>query len=212
MSPCITIEPHEPQLSGGCCFPAQPEAPELHTGGCGNIEISNTKPVIGCGALPSELEYKLKVGGCGNVEVPKIEDMVLSYPVLELESSLVLAHEVATDKVGAKEKPKAETEAHPHGIYKGHNSKHNDNSKGNISPGPIDGQSALDNSVQIKSTSPHRVGVSQGQIVILSQTCPGEFHGHVRTWEKLESEGTAAEAIRRALADNGFVNRRGKLQ
>jgi hypothetical protein len=39
--------------------------------------------------------------------------------------------------------------------------------------------------VQIKSTSPRRLGYSEGQLVVLDQTSPGVFHGHVRTYSEL---------------------------
>ena len=47
------------------------------------------------------------------------------------------------------------------------------------SPKPIDGQAALDNSIQIKPTSPRRLGYSNGQFVVLDETRPGLYHGHV---------------------------------
>ena len=54
------------------------------------------------------------------------------------------------------------------------------------SPAPINGQAAHNNSVQIKPTSPTRVGISNGQIVLLPQTTPGVYHGYVVSWDKLE--------------------------
>ena len=66
-------------------------------------------------------------------------------------------------------------------------------SRGTNSAEPSNGQAALDNSVQIKPTSPRRVGMSDGEAVILDRTrevpcgCTVEggmnevFHGHVRT-------------------------------
>lgn len=63
----------------------------------------------------------------------------------------------------------------------------------------------------IKDNSPHRVGTSEGEIVVLSQTLPGEFHGHVRTWSELLHEAQASQPIRNALMQNGLVNSRGKI-
>lgn len=76
---------------------------------------------------------------------------------------------------------------------------------------PTNGQKALDNSVSYSERSPNRVGTSEGEIVILSQTSKGEFHGHVRTWAELLSEGEKSEGIRNALRNNGFVNKKGKI-
>jgi hypothetical protein len=62
-----------------------------------------------------------------------------------------------------------------------------------VSPAPANGQGALDNSVQVKDTSPRRVGVEPdtGDYVVLDQTraSPGEgqpevYHGHTVPWDK----------------------------
>ena len=55
------------------------------------------------------------------------------------------------------------------------------------------------------------MGISNGEIVILDQTLPGEFHGHVRTWKELLAEGKASQNIRNALLENGYVNQKGKI-
>ncbi|MFJ1760391.1 RHS repeat-associated core domain-containing protein [Amycolatopsis sp. NPDC088138] len=66
-------------------------------------------------------------------------------------------------------------------------------SRGPNSAEPANGQAALENSVQIKDTAPRRVGMSEGEVVILDRTrvvpcgCTVEdgfnelFHGHVRS-------------------------------
>jgi hypothetical protein len=55
------------------------------------------------------------------------------------------------------------------------------------SPGPINGQRALDTSVQIIPASPRRIGVDfvEKQVVVFDRTSSGVFHGHVRTWDEL---------------------------
>jgi len=51
---------------------------------------------------------------------------------------------------------------------------------------PNNGQAALDNSVSLNAeTTPRRIGVSDGEIVVLDQTTEGVFHGHVRSWGEL---------------------------
>lgn len=71
---------------------------------------------------------------------------------------------------------------HPNGFYaKGDKSYHNENAKigGKKSPAPIDGQLALDCSIQIKPGSAEsfsRIGISCGQIVEFKRTSPGFFH------------------------------------
>ena len=64
-----------------------------------------------------------------------------------------------------------------------HGTSARNTSKGVASRGPTDGQHALDNSIQVKSTSPRRVGVDKanGEITVFDRTSDGVFHGHVRT-------------------------------
>lgn len=52
---------------------------------------------------------------------------------------------------------------------------------------PNDGQRGLDNSIQIEESNQRRLGVSNGQIVILSKSSNGLYHGHVITLEELQS-------------------------
>jgi len=51
---------------------------------------------------------------------------------------------------------------------------------------PIDGQFALDNSVEVKiGRSPRRVGIDvNGDFVVLDRTDGEKYHGHVRPWKK----------------------------
>ena len=86
--------------------------------------------------------------------------------------------------------------------------KHGPTARGRISKAPTNGQEALDTSVQVKGTSPRRVGVDPqtGEYVVLDQTSPGKFHGHVRTWNELTPE------MKRALTDSGMASSRGKPQ
>ena len=73
---------------------------------------------------------------------------------------------------------KAPCGKNPNGIYKDAD-YHYSKQSGGKSPKPLNGQAALDNSVQIKPTSPRRLGYSENQFVILDQTSPGLYHGHV---------------------------------
>ena len=77
---------------------------------------------------------------------------------------------------------------------------------------PIDGQAALDNSVQIKPTSHRRVGIDNvnGEIVVLDRTREisdgvEEFHGHVREWDDLHPDQ------QKALKNAKKINKRGKI-
>jgi hypothetical protein len=73
------------------------------------------------------------------------------------------------------------------------------------SKAPIDGQGALDNSVSIGPNTTRRVGISQGEFVVLDETGNGIFHGHVREWGDLTQEMQAA------LRKSGLVNKKGKI-
>ena len=77
---------------------------------------------------------------------------------------------------------------------------------------PIDGQAALDNSVQVKPTSHRRVGIDNAneEIVVLDRTREisdgvEEFHGHVREWDDLHPDQ------QKALKNAKKVNKRGKI-
>jgi hypothetical protein len=98
---------------------------------------------------------------------------------------------------------------HPHGKYEDA-PYHHRNSNGKKSPAPQDGQAALDNSVQIKNNSPHRIGVSKGEIVILKRTAENLYHGYVVTLEELISDKGMIDA-KNALIRAGLVNKTGKI-
>lgn len=87
---------------------------------------------------------------------------------------------------------------------------HHQNSNGKKSPAPTDGQAALDTSVEIGGESKTRVSVNNNEIVVLNRTQNNEYHGHVRTWRQLESEGKVGQKIMNALIKNGLVNNAGK--
>jgi RHS repeat-associated protein len=93
----------------------------------------------------------------------------------------------------------------PNGKFK-NNPKLAKYKKGDVSAAPKDGQAALDNSTQVKDTSPRRVGVdvANNEIVVLDQTSEGEFHGHVRSCE-LTSQ------MQNALKDAGLTTPNGAI-
>lgn len=70
---------------------------------------------------------------------------------------------------------------------------------------PINGQAALNNSFQLSPTSSRRIGISEGQFVVLDQTSPGLYHGHVRAWDELTQE------MKNVLIRAGLVTRKGKI-
>lgn len=71
------------------------------------------------------------------------------------------------------------------------------------SKGPTNGQEALENSVQVKPTSPRRIGVDPdtNEFVVFDRTGGDVYHGHVRPWDKLHQDMKNA-LIKAKKADN----------
>ena len=89
--------------------------------------------------------------------------------------------------------------------------KHGKSDKGEVSRAPKNGQKALDNSIQIKGTSPRRVGVDleNGEVVILDrQEVIGKtekFHGHIQNTITEQKIRNTAAKLR-----NVIINKQGK--
>ena len=67
-----------------------------------------------------------------------------------------------------------------------------------VAAGPINGQAALDVSLQVGANSTRRVGIdyAQRQFVVFDEHAAGMFHGHVRSWGELTQAKQAT--LRRA--------------
>ena len=87
------------------------------------------------------------------------------------------------------------------------NPKHSRKKRGRVSAQPTNGQSVLDNSVQIREESPRRLSVDElnQEIVIFMQHLPNVFHGFVVEWKDLEPRG------QKILQELGLVTRRGRI-
>jgi hypothetical protein len=102
---------------------------------------------------------------------------------------------------------------HPHGLHVGAG-YHGKEQIGRKSPGPRDGQLALDFSIEVapEGNSRRRVGLSCGQIVVFMYTMRDAFtgqniwHGHVVEWEK------AIKDVKDALEGAGWANDKGKMK
>lgn len=79
--------------------------------------------------------------------------------------------------------------------------------QGRKNPGPRNGQDVLEYSVQVKSTSPRRVGIDHdtGEFVVFDRTSGNSYHGHVRSWGELHTDH------QNALIRSGQVDRRGRI-
>jgi hypothetical protein len=105
-----------------------------------------------------------------------------------------------------------EAKKNPHGVYKDaeyHHHNSTGNGKGGKSTAPKNGQQALNNSIKISGGGTGRIGVSEGQIVVLSQTMTGVFHGYVVTWETLSSDKDMQDVIN-DMKKAGLINSKGK--
>ncbi|RXT92736.1 hypothetical protein B1F73_26475 [Pseudomonas syringae] len=72
---------------------------------------------------------------------------------------------------------------------------------------PVNGQDALDTSIQVKITSPRRVGIDydSGEFVVFDKTLDTTYNGHVRSWGDLHAD------MQRALQQAGMVDWKGKI-
>ncbi|MFG0413487.1 DUF637 domain-containing protein [Pseudomonas sp. zjy_8] len=72
---------------------------------------------------------------------------------------------------------------------------------------PINGQDALDTSIQVKPTSPRRVGVDyeSKEFVVFDRTLDTTYHGHVRSWKDLHPD------MQKALQQAGMADRKGNI-
>lgn len=75
------------------------------------------------------------------------------------------------------------------------------------SKGPANGQQALENSVQVKPTSPRRIGIDPhtNEFVVFDRTGGDVYHGHVRPWDKLHQD------MKNALIKAGKVDNKGNI-
>ncbi|HEV2482494.1 MAG TPA: RHS repeat-associated core domain-containing protein, partial [Puia sp.] len=75
------------------------------------------------------------------------------------------------------------------------------------SKAPTNGQDALDMSVQVKETSPRRVGIDyeKKEFVVFDRTQGDKYHGHVRSWQDLHTD------MQNALKKAGMVDNKGNI-
>jgi hypothetical protein len=85
--------------------------------------------------------------------------------------------------------------------------KHGPIPRGRVGAAPVNGQAALDVSLQVGPNSPRRISIDYeaGDFVVFDQTSAGIFHGHVREWKDL------TQPMKNALRRAGIVNARGRI-
>ena len=82
---------------------------------------------------------------------------------------------------------------------------HSGQATGRKNPAPKDGQFALDNSAPIGENTSRRIDLdSNGDFVVLDETTPGTFHGHIREWSSNGNQGLTQE-MKNALYKAGYI-------
>jgi hypothetical protein len=86
-------------------------------------------------------------------------------------------------------------------------SYHHQQSAGTKSKAPINGQQSLDNSVPYGERG-NRISVDKAndEYIVLMEDSPGNYHGHVRSWDQLEP------SMQSSLKNNGLVRVMGSGQ
>lgn len=104
------------------------------------------------------------------------------------------------DKDSDDEKKKEEKfkAKHPNGIYE-ENPKHHQNSKGNISKCPQDGQKALDNAIQVEGQN-WKVSIEGDKFVIFEEHLPGKWHGYI-----IDNPAGLHQDIKNLLFKEGWI-------
>jgi len=170
-------------LDGHCCEDAIDLGEQIFESPTLAEKIVGGLIIAGAAVLTVATNYDAVKDAAG-----KVQDFVEAHPLADSQMAPVtlvsdIAHRKNAPPVTQQNQS---TPANPNGEFEP-SPKHGPEQKGNASPGPKDGQTALDNSVQVRATSPRRVGVDKkhGQLVVLDQTSKDKFHGHVRTWDQL---------------------------
>lgn len=93
---------------------------------------------------------------------------------------------------------------HPHGRYE-HAGYHSKQDNGYKSRRPTNGQQALDESMLIEDQSRHRISLNNGEFVVMYETSPGLYHGHIRAWKELTT------AMQKTLIKHRITKINGKI-
>lgn len=106
-----------------------------------------------------------------------------------------------------------ERNKNPNGEYEDagyHHKNSNGNSKNGKSPSPKNGQKALNNSIELLGDGTGRIGVSEGQIVILSKTLSGKYHGHAISLKEFLSAKTFHGMLKKMI-EAGLMDTKGNI-
>ena len=155
------------------------------------------------GALTFELVSDIKIRAkCRIIEYEKtalLQVKKKKQSMQEYQQELLSQQPIVVSAGGAPDPDDEEwRKKHPHGRYE-ENPKHHQNSRGDISKPPRDGQAALDNSISVPGKA-CRVSIQDNQIIIFQQHEIGKYHGYiVENFHSLDSQ------VQRALRLAGRV-------
>jgi hypothetical protein len=163
-----------------------------------NIDVSNVQMQYGV-VLPLSTPGLLQLSNLSSV-VSSVEGIT----ILRLVAIVGAGYSTGIYLTEAGDEAEAQPESR---IYKDA-PYHHQHSQGAKSKAPTHGQDTLDKSVQVKPTSPRRVGVDEttDEFVVFDETGGNEYHGHVREWHELTQD------MKNALIREGLVDRKGRIK
>ncbi|MBG9795002.1 hypothetical protein ABD76_22045 [Paenibacillus dendritiformis] len=144
---------------------------------------------------------KLQKADGSNLTIDKVEFVKLDEPVTVYNFTVADYHTYYVTDIGIwvhnTNCPNGKFENAPY---------HGATNKGKKNKAPNDGQTALDNSYSIGPNTDRRIGISDGEFVVLDKTSEGLYHGHVRAWSELTP--TMQSILRKA----GLVDKKGNIK
>lgn len=145
---------------------------------------------------------KLQKADGSNLTIDKVEFVKLDEPVTVYNFTVADFHTYYVTDLGIWVH---NTKCGPNGKFENadYHGKTNNSVKNKA---PNDGQKALDNSISIGPNTDRRIGISDGEFVVLDKTSDGLYHGHVRSWGELDQK--MQSIFRKA----GLVDKKGNIK
>jgi hypothetical protein len=144
---------------------------------------------------------KLQKADGSNMTIDKVEFVKLDKPVTVYNFTVADYHTYYVTDIGIW----VHNTNCPFGKYEDA-PYHGATNNGKKNKAPIDGQTALNNSLSIGPNTERRIGISNGEFVVLDKTSDGLYHGHVRSWSELDQKMQAI--LRKA----GLVDKKGNIK
>nr|WP_237178999.1 polymorphic toxin-type HINT domain-containing protein [Paenibacillus sp. MMS18-CY102] len=173
------------------------------------IETTDNHPfwVEGKGwVFADELEAgdKLQKADGSNLTIDKVEFVKLDIPVTVYNFTVADYHTYYVTDIGIWVH-NTKGACGPNGTFE-NAPYHGTTNNGMKNKAPNDGQTALDNSLSIGPNTDRRIGISDGEFVVLDKTSDGIYHGHVRSWSEL------TPTMQSILRKEGLVDKKGNIK